>query len=320
MSSLFVRVALWVFVLNTPFATLLPAYGEDLQDLSKSAEEYDPEMSLAKFRNYLPSQINALTADERSKLVPMIFVGAASRMASPIGVLGSQTALNSLMYDGLADYEGAKRAFQSDLGEEPTGELTVWQIHTLGYRASRINLTHTSFFSSDFYGMMLSKYATVKGTVKLLGERIAYPINHVLINCYREEGTCDYRQIALLLPDEKSWFQSYSVSEIKNEIYKITRWDAQQIDAVPFDNTACRTNQLSFNFETQEFFEIARNNTSGDCETSLGVTLPRLEKPRVSQIVEGLEIINAEFKSITDKAYTFYSSAFRARVEELIPK
>ena len=50
-----------------------------------------------------------------------------------------QSSLNTLMYNGLADYEGAWRAFQADLGEDATGELTVGQISTLLYRASHPN-------------------------------------------------------------------------------------------------------------------------------------------------------------------------------------
>ena len=148
---------------------------------------------------------------------------------------------------------------------------------------------------------MGDNWAFVKGTVKIIDERIAYPINHVDIECRRDRGTCEYRQIALMLPDENSFAQSYHVAEIADATYRITRWEENQIDAVPLDNRACRTTQFSFNFETTEFFEIARNNTAGDCETSLGVTFPRLDKPRVSQIVDGREIIGAEFKRIRDE-------------------
>lgn len=275
------------------------------------------EDAVAKYRNYLPEQILALSEEERHSSVPIMFSGAANTATSPAGDFIMQANLNSLMYDGFADYEGAKRAFQVDLGEEPTGTLTVWQVHMLGYRASRINMTSVSFFPFDFGGTMNDKWAFVQGTVTIIDENIAYPINHVDIECGRNEGTYEYRQIALTLPDENSWVQSYNVGEIADETYRIIRWEGQLIDAVPLSNTACRTNQLSFNFETQEFFEIARNNTSGDCETLLGDSLPRLEKPRVSQIVDGREIVSAEFEAMSKEAYTFFSSAFRARVDAL---
>lgn len=275
------------------------------------------EDAVAKYRDYLPAQLLALSEEERHSSVPMMFSGAANLATSPAGDLIMQANLNSLMYDGFADYEGAKRAFQSDLGEEPTGELTVWQIHTLGYRASRVNMTSVSFFPFDFGGTMSGDWAFVKGTVEIVDDKIAYPINHVDIECSRSRGTCDYHQIALNLPDENSWVQSYHVGEIADEVYQITRWEGQSIDAVPLNATGCRINQLSLNFETQEFFEIARNNTSGDCETMLGVTIPRLDKPRVSRIVDGREIVDAEFAAISKETYSFFSSAFRVRVDAL---
>lgn len=276
------------------------------------------EDAVEKYRGLLPDELLELSDEERSNSVPMMFTGAANLAVSPAGDLIMQANLNSLMYDGFADFEGAKRAFQVDLGEEPTGALTVWQIHTLGYRASRVNMTRVSFFPFDFGGTMTGDWAFVKGTLEIIDEKIAYPVNHVDIECSRSRGTCEYRQIALTLPDENSWVQSYHVGEIANEVYQITRWEGQSIDAVPLNSTGCRINQLSFNFETQEFFEIARNNTSGDCETTLGDTIPRLDKPRVSRIVDGQAIINAEFNAISKETFTFYSSAFRDRVEKLV--
>lgn len=278
------------------------------------------EAAVARFKDYLPQQIVALPEKERSSSVPMMFIGAANLALSDFGDLVIQAHLNSLMYNGLADYEGAKKEFQKDLGEEPTGTLTVGQIHALGYRASRLNLTLVSFFPFDFGGVLTDDAATVKGTVKIIDERIAYPINHTVVECFRAERFCKYRQIALTLPDENSWGQTYNVGEVADEYYKITRWENDQIDATPYNNTACRINQLSFNFATKEFFEIARNNTSADCETVLGVTLPRLEKPRVSQIIDGKDIVAAEFKRLNDEANGYYSSAFRKRIGSIKTK
>jgi len=104
------------------------------------------EEAVAKYRDYLPEQLLALSEEERHSEVPMMYSGAAHLATSPAGDLLMQTLLNTLMYDGFADYEGAKRLFQTDLGEEPTGDLTVSQIHQLGYRAARINLTTVHFF------------------------------------------------------------------------------------------------------------------------------------------------------------------------------
>jgi len=273
------------------------------------------EDAVTRYRNYLPEELLAMPEDKLNSSVPMAFIGAANLATSPSGDLLMQANLNLLMYNGLADYEGAKKAFQKDLGEEPTGTLTVWQIHTLGYRASRVNMTNVSFFPFDFGGTISENRAFVQGTATIIDANIAYPINHVDIECNRVTDTCDYRKIALTLPDENSFTQSYHVNQVADQSYRITRWEGQLIDAVSSNSTACRTNQLSLNFATQEFFEIVRNNIAGNCETMLGVTLPRLEKPRVSQIVDGREIVAAEFKAISEETYTFFWSAFRARLD-----
>lgn len=270
--------------------------------------------AIERFKNYTPQQIMAMPESQRSKQVPMMFIGAANLAMVEAGDLILQASLNALMYNGISDYMGAKKEFQKDLGEEPTGKLTVGQIHSITYRASRLNLTPVSFFPLGFVSTINEDAATVKGTLKIIDERIAYPINYTTVECFRPEGLCRYRQIALTLPDENSFMQSYHVGEIANEYYKITRWETDQIDATPLSNTACRINQLSFNFTTKEFFEIARNNSSGECTTAFGSELPRLEKPRVSQIVDGNDIVTAEFKRLQDEANGYYSSAFRQRV------
>lgn len=274
--------------------------------------------AVEKYRDYLPEQILALPEEELKSSVPIMYSNAAYLALSPAGDISAQANLNSLMYDGFADYEGAIRAFQAELGEDPTGTLTVWQVHTLGYRASRLNLTDVSFFPLDFGGDILGDFARVQGTVEIIDDKIAYPINNVKIKCSKVRGVCDYRQISLMLPDENSWVQSYFVGETADESYRITNWDGNRIDAVPFDSSTCRTNQLSLNFETQEFFEITRNGTAEECESILGVTLPRLDKPRIARIVDGRDIVDREFDRIKKETFLYYSDAFQQRINVLV--
>ena len=187
--------------------------------------------SVALFEGFLPHQIVEMSEEEINSSVPIKFIGVASLAASEEGDLILQSSLNTLMYNGLADYEGARRAFQADLGEDATGELTVGQISTLLYRASRANMIDVSFFPFDFGGTMSDSWAFVQGTLKMIDEPIADPINHVDIECSRDAGTCRYRMITLTVPDENSWVQSYTVAETVDETYRITGWENRQIDA-----------------------------------------------------------------------------------------
>lgn len=276
------------------------------------------EAAIEKYRNFLPEELLALSEEERHSSVPIMYSWAAKTAVSPVGEIDAQSKLNALMYGAMNNLEGAKKAFQSDLGEEPTGRLTVSQLHTLTYRASRQNMTRVSFLFGFAGGLMDSSRALVKGTLKILDEKIAYPINHVWIECDQVKSECKYRQIALIVPDEDSWAQTYLISEIASETYRVTRWEGRQIDATPMYTGGCRISQLNLDFEADEYFEVARNNGAGDCETSLGLTLPRLEKPRVSQIIDGQELIHEEFNKIAREAYSFLASEYRARIDEAL--
>ena len=207
-----------------------------------SSAAYADDEAMAKYRDWLPSQIRSMPEATREKEVPITYIMAANTAVSPIGNLALQSSLNTLMYDGIADFDGAKRKFQVDLGDRPTGDLTVGQISTLTYRAERTRLTEVSFFPFQFGGYVANDWAYVKGTAKILDDQIAYPVNFVEINCRRAEAICDYRQMVLTLPDKSSWAQSYSVMESVNETYRVTRWDKDRIDALPIQEGECRIN------------------------------------------------------------------------------
>ena len=269
--------------------------------------------AVAKYRSYTPQQIADMPDDERSSSVPMMYTMAASTGMSTGSELLFAMQLNRLMYPGVSDYPAAVQAFQLDWNEAPTGILTVGQIHDLQFR-SDLQTLDTVGFPDSFGGSMLADFAFVSGTVTILDDRIAYPINHVEISCNRSDGYCEYDQLVMMLPNEDSWAQTYHVHKFDTEFYRITRWDNQQIDAVPQSGvTACRTNSLNLNFETEEFFEIARNQ-GGDCNV-FGTEFPRLEQPRISQIVDGSDIIQHEFSTLKKKAFEVLSSEFRSRIE-----
>ncbi len=100
------------------------------------------------------------------------------------------------------------------------------------------------------------------------------------------------------------------------DIYKITRWENDEIDAVPMRNGACRVNSLNFNFKTKEFFEIAKN-AEGECEV-MGTTFEKLPKPRISQILDGKEIIQKEFADLKKKAFEVTASHFQNKAKKYI--
>ena len=75
---------------------------------------------------------------------------------------------------------------------------------------------------------------------------------------------------------------------------------------------------MNLNFKTKEFYYITRN-AGGNCEV-LGVKFDKLPKPRISQIVDGSNIIREEFAKIEKAAYDVLASDFRKKIAKLIKK
>ncbi|MCB9990856.1 MAG: hypothetical protein H6867_05705 [Rhodospirillales bacterium] len=280
-----------------------------------SSFAFADDEGVKKYRDYTPQQLAELPQDVRSSDVPMMYLFA---MQNGIGE-GSELLfgmwLNRLMYPGIHNYDTAVKAFQKDLGDEPTGIFTVWQIYNLEQRAEMQKLD-TVFFPENFSSYIAKDSAKVEGTVTILEDRIAYPINHVKVNCYKTDGYCEYNMTVLMVPKEDSWSQSYQVMDMGTDIYKITRWENDEIDAVPTNTGTCRINSLNFNFKTKEFFEIAKN-AEGECEF-MGTTFEKLAKPRISQILDGKKIIQQEFANLKKKAFEVTASDFQKKANKLI--
>jgi len=273
------------------------------------------EKSVQKYRNYTPQQIKNLPEKLISSDVPMMYTAAAQRGLSEGSELLFGMELNRLMYPGLHDYKTAVKAFQADLGDQPTGVLMVWQIHNLEQRSDMQKLARV-LFPDQFSSFKTDDYASIQGTMIIIDEKIAWPINHVKVKCYKKDNYCQLDQIQVSVPDDKSWSQNYHVMENDAEYYEISRWGQDSIDAVPRETgSGCRTTSMNLNFKTKEFYYITRN-AGGKCE-ALGVTLDKLPKPRVAQIVDGTKIIRDEFAKIEKAAYDVLASDFRKKVDKL---
>ena len=241
--------------------------------------------AVEKYRNFSPQQIAAMPEDKRSSELPIMYALAARKALSAGVDLVFGMELNKLMYPGLHDFSSAVRQFQSDLGDAPTGKLTVWQIHQLEHRADLQGLS-TVFFPDQFASFIAEDYARVQGTVKIVDERIAWPINHSNIKCFKATNQCEFSQIHLSVPDDESWSQSYHLMQHETEYYSISRWGTYSIETHPLGGSNdCRNTSLSLNFKTEEFYFITKN-AGGDCK-AMGIELDRLAKPRIAQIVDG---------------------------------
>lgn len=210
------------------------------------------EVAIRKYRDYTPQQLRSLPEEKLKSDVPIMYTMAARRGLSIGSELLFAMELNQLMYTGLHDYKSAVKAFQSDLGDKATGELTVWQIHQLEQRSGMQKLSRV-LFPEQFSSYITDEYASVQGTMTIVDDKIAWPINHVRVQCVRSEQTCELDQIHLNVPDDKSWSQSYDVMEDSTEHYEIARWGQDSIESHPLGTSKdCRSTSMSFNFKTKE--------------------------------------------------------------------
>jgi len=276
------------------------------------------EAAMTKYRNYTPKQVSDMPEKQRGSVMPIAYIFAAQRGLAVDSELFFGMQLNQLMYPGVQDYKSAVRAFQADLGDPQTGELTVYQIDQLEYRSDMQKLEYVAF-PDRFNSFKTANYGRVEGAVTILDDRIAWPINHHKINCFKSENTCEVQQVMLVPPDEKSWAQRYQVMIDSTKYYNITRWAGDTIDAeYPSEPDSCRAVSLSLNFKTKEFFFITKN-AGGKCEI-LGQALDKLSKPRISQVVNGKKIFDKEFERIKKSAYSFLASDIRKKVDEAVAK
>ena len=276
------------------------------------------DKAVLKYRNYTPQQIKKLPQTTITDEVPIMYNAAAQRGLSPDSELFFGMQLNSLMYPGIHDYKSAIKKFQTDLSDTPTGILTVWQIHNLEKRSEMQKLSRV-IFPYQLSSFMTDNYAVVEGTMVIIDDKIAWPINHVKVKCYKNENYCQLEQISLSAPKDDSWSQSYSLMIHGTETYNISRWNQDMIDAEPVDGAInCRIVNLNLNFKTKEFYQIIRN-AAEKCEF-MGVILEKLTKPRVAQIIDGSNVINAEFDKIENAAFDVLSGDFKTKVDKVISK
>jgi hypothetical protein len=269
--------------------------------------------SVQKYRNYTPQQINDLPEIERNSQVPTMYTMAARHGLSVGAEILFGMELNGLMYPGLHDYNRAVKSFQADLGDIPTGTLTVWQIHSLKQRFEIQKLSEVGF-PDHFHSSKDTEHALVEGTFTIfLDEEFPRPINHVKVKCERKEKRCQVEEQAIAVPDDMSWSQTYSVSVYDTLDFEISRWEGDHIDAtMRLGSGSCGKTTLNLNFKTQEFYYIIPNagGTGVPCAD-------QLRPPSIRRVVNGKEIIREEFNKIGRAAYKALSSDFRKRVETL---
>lgn len=288
---------------------------------SAVAYSEDRDENFLKYKDMMPKQITEMPKDQQDKVPTNILWAVQTSSLPDGGNMFVAMRLNQLMYSGIADLPAAIKAFQSDLGEKVTGQLTVGQLVELTDRARslEVNIPYLStVLSASSRETVDAGFAHITGSLELIGsEKIANPINQTNITCYRPEGVCRFEQVRLDIPDRNSFGTAVVIMGLDSvETFPIISWQNGNIETGVSNDSACRVRSLSMNFGTNEYYYITKNGQSQNewyCSD-----LEKLDGPRIARIVDGSEIYSAVKQQLSDKQFDVLSSSFKQKMEELI--
>jgi hypothetical protein len=241
------------------------------------------------------------------------------RVLTPLMLRELQYGFREAFLGSDKQIESWVKQFQSDLGEPPTGVLTVDQFETLSSRSASVRMSPI-YLPSGKIGetgpniFITDGYASVEGTWVIEGDEVAHPLNVANIKCYRKFGHCFQIDVEI---DNENYFDnttsgSYHLATY-DSLLPIMSWTDQEI--VLENNAECRNNTITINAKAKEVYEVSRNN-GGDRESC---ELPQLEQPRTFKLVEPYQLSRDYFAQKQKEAFTFYSKEYREYVEALKP-
>ncbi len=189
------------------------------------------DAAVTKYKDFTPEQIKQLPEAVQKSDLPVMYSQATNTALAPWANDLFAMQLNTLFYNGIGDLGGAIWSFQSDVGDQPTGKLTVWQIFQLRYRSEMQKASPPSIYQT-FASNKSSDAAFIKGTTTIVDERPAWPINYTRMNCYKSDGYCELEELSVQPPTDKDWVYNFSVIWNDPLYYKITSWSEDVIQAV----------------------------------------------------------------------------------------
>jgi hypothetical protein len=132
-------------------------------------------------------------------------------------------------------------------------------------------------------------YAGTEGSWEIIGDQIAFPLNLVEITCSGMTGFCEVRETDIAAPSHlglasSSGGQISVYSTTGSSSFQITRWSDGIVEArsmPPLGKPECRYTTMTINSLTSQVTQVTQDGAA-PCESVLGSSLPRLEKPRVT--------------------------------------
>jgi hypothetical protein len=220
--------------------------------------------------------------------------------------------LTSLLYGNFseASVRMMTEHFQEDLGADVTGHLTMDQYDELSRRNTEYQKTPV-YAGGSARTNVGDAYASAEGTWQMFGEKAAYPINKVEIRCWRNREECFEFEAIVDVHDAK--YQLHT----SLKTYSVIHWGPQEVIALsdpPLIGDPCYTSTLRMNASSGETTLTTANNTQEECKV-LWATLPPLDAPLVSKLVDGFERTYQEFQTREDESQKYLNPRFAKEIE-----
>ncbi len=227
---------------------------------------------------------------------------AALLVKMPLHELYYEVELGSTSGVDSSRFRQAAREFQGKLKDPQTGVLTFGQWDRAQAFSKTFHSTH--YFpgeGSNVKNYSLGTVVTVTGTLKIVGEEIATPIN--LVYGVADKSTMTYRQsVASLSTTFGADFLNLDETE-----FRIIEWGAEEIiGATDYD---ARNEKVIINRKTKLVSYVITDKPPqlGEDGKPKNYGLDPLKEPRISTLVRGMDAARAHYEKLRDGVRPYLS-------------
>lgn len=298
--------------------TTLPAIPGTPQTDSKSANKNNAPKDLDEIQRLGPDEVGKLHAYD----VLFAELKEEAKQASSLKKIDARIAFllkqpfRDLLYEVNAWHDegvrepafiNAVKEVQGKFGEKVDGDLTFSQLQRLLKIANVYKTSKNVYVGDDFGVLSHSDWARVSGTLEIVGEQIAEPINYHSMELDRKSKICRDSHYYVQNNDGLNGYYVYQFVTF----YEIVSWDEDEI--ICKKDYSCRSEKILINLKSKAVDIITTNLEGGvGCKD-----LPKLKSPRVSRLVDPSGVNRSLEKSNHEMTHPFISEDAKQRLKEL---
>ena len=193
-------------------------------------------------------------------------------------------------------YKESVKEFQKKLNEAQTGVLTMGQLDQAEKYAKALDQEEI-YPSGDLMLIDLGETVSVQGTLTIVGDKIAWPIN--LVRGVARKSTMIYEETFTYL-DHNTIYSS-------TDSHEIIQWGDEEIIAIK--QFGERNLKVLINRKTQSVSYITTDRST---DTKSGSQLDKLGQPRVSILKSGFDAARDHYQNEKTKAREFMADRAKA--------